>query len=126
MSEEKKELPKTAWKKGQSSPNPKGRPKNTSRPISRLRSTLNKLKELEPEALEVIAAGIRGEEVDSKRVDNSWKLINSLPVFTRAAISEESFKMDVKEKNEESEKATGTEGAPAKPRLSLKIVSDDE
>lgn len=128
MSEEKKELPKTAWKKGQPSPNPAGRRKGTATPISRLRSTLNKLKSIEPEAIEIIEKVIKSDvaNVSKDQIDMAKWVIAQINSLTRGAIAEESFKMDVREKNEESEKANGTTGAPAKPRLSLKIVSDDE
>ena len=128
MSEVKKELPKTAWKKGAPSPNPAGRPKGTATPISRLRSTLNKLKGLEPEAIQIIEKVIKSDlaNVSKDQIDMAKWVIGQINTLTRGAIAEESFKMDVREKNEESEKANGTTGAPAKPRLSLKIVSDDE
>lgn len=123
MSEEK-ELPKTAWKAGQTG-NPKGRPKGTSRPISRLRSTLNKLKELEPDAVDIIARAIEGDgTLDKSQLDTAKWVIQNINTLTRGAIAEESYKLDVKDRQEE-EKANGTTGVRPKPRLSLKIIDED-
>lgn len=118
----------TKWKKGQASPNPRGRPKNTGRPISRLRSTLNKLKRIEPEAIEIIEKVISGESEDLNKdqIDMSKWTITMINTLTRGAIAEESFKEDSnnKKKEETEEKANGTTGVPVK-RFSLNMVDDD-
>lgn len=128
---EKKEspkTPKTAWKKGVSA-NPNGRPKTggrgTGRPISRLRSTLNKLKELEPEAIEVITLSLEGTEVDKSQLDSAWKVINSLISLTRGAIAEESYKIDARDAQQpDAERANGTTGA-TRPRMSMTLIEDE-
>ena len=127
MSEEKeKVVPKTAWKKGKSA-NPNGRPRGTGKPISRLRSTLNKLKEREQLAVEIIDEVLEGhhENLTKEQIEMAKWVLSKIESYTRSAIHEESFKMDVREKEQESVQANGTTGAP-KPRLSLTIVSDED
>lgn len=127
MSQEKeKVVPKTAWKKGKSA-NPNGRPRGTGKPISRLRSTLNKLKEREQLAVEIIDEVLEGrhENLTKEQIEMAKWVLSKIESYTRSAIHEESFKMDVREKEQESVQANGTTGAP-KPRLSLTIVSDEE
>lgn len=129
MSQEKeKVVPKTAWKKGQPSPNPAGRRKGTGKPISRLRSTLNKLKEREQLAVEIIDEVLEGrhENLTKEQIEMAKWVLSKIESYTRSAIHEESFKMDVREKEQESAQANGTTGAAPKPRLSLTIVSDEE
>lgn len=117
----------TKWKEGESG-NPRGRPKGSGRPISRLRSTLNKLKRIEPEAIEIIEKVIAGESEDLNKdqIDMSKWTITMINTLTRGAIAEESFKEDSnKRKEEESEqKANGTTGTPTK-RFSLNMIDED-
>lgn len=129
---------KGAWKPGQTG-NPSGRPRTggrgTGRPISRLRSTLNKLKELEPDAIEVIGKSLnpdvdedgRDIPVPKDKLDTAKWIVSSLNTLTRGAIAEESYRLDVRDRkeSEESDRATGTEGKAKKPRLSLRIVEDE-
>lgn len=122
---------KTAWKKGQPSPNPAGRPRSrgVGKPISRLRSTLNKLKEREQLAVQIIDNVLEGhhENLSKDQIEMAKWVLARIESYTRSAIHEESFKMDVREKTQEdSAQSNGTTGTPYKPRLSLTIVSDDE
>lgn len=128
MSQEKeKPISKTAWKKGQTG-NPNGRPRGTGKPISRLRSTLNKLKEREQLAVEIIDEVLEGrhENLTKEQIEMAKWVLSKIESYTRSAIHEESFKMDVREKEQESVQANGTTGTAPKPRLSLTIVSDEE
>lgn len=116
----------TRWKPGVSG-NSKGRPRGTGKPISRLRSTLNKLKEREQLAVEIIDEVLEGrhENLTKEQIEMAKWVLSKIESYTRSAIHEESFKMDVREKEQESVQANGTTGTP-KPRLSLTIVSDEE
>lgn len=114
------------WEKGQASPNPNGRPKGTGRPISRLRSTLNKLKGFEQEAVDIVGMVLAGEHegLSKEQIDMAKWLIARLESYTRSAISEESFKADTApQKEADSLKATGTEGRPQ--RFSLSFVEEE-
>ena len=131
MSEEWKDSKK--WVKGMKSPNSQGRPKTASgkgKPISRLRSTLNKLKEIEPESIEVIQKAVLGEEVDKVQLDTSKWVISSITTITRAAIAEEQYKSELDRLNRVESipevKATGTEDVKPVSRFSLRIVEDEE
>lgn len=112
MTQEKENTNK--WKKGSPSPNPGGRPKGSGKPISRLRSTLNKLKELEPDAIDVIGLSVKGKEVDKERLSTSKWVISSISSLTRAALAEEAYRMEAtlvqeaKEKEAREEKKEGT------------------
>ena len=119
--------PETKMRKGQPSLNPKGRPKGTAKPISRLRSTLNKLKGLEPEAVEIIEKIISGAEVDKSQADTAKWVISMINTLTKGAIAEESYKLDARERQSVSkeEQGTGTEGKPSK-RFSIQMISDEE
>ena len=125
----------TKWKKGQSSPNPNGRPKGTGRPISKVRSTLNKLKQLEPDAISVIEKSLKGakgeeteEMVSKSQVDTAKWIISSIGSLTRTALAEESYKSEISKEAKESEgKATGTNDSSSKPvRFTTHIIEDDE
>ena len=101
-------------------------PKNSGRPISKLRGTLNKLKGLEEDAVEIISKALAGEFDDKERTDLAKWVINILPTYTRAAIAEESYKTDLKESQQSQEEAkkTGTDNAPA--RFTMTLVEDVE
>lgn len=105
---QKKNNGNPAWVKGGKSPNSRGRPKGISTPISRLRSTLNKLKGLEPDAIENIGKAVRGEletaigedgkevqvPLDKNKLETSKWVITTISNLTRAALAEEQFKAD--------------------------------
>lgn len=122
----------TTWKKGQSG-NPKGRPKGIPKSISALRSTLNKLKLLEPEAIENISKAVEGnDDVSNSQVDISKWLITTISQLTRTAIAEENYRDSIKKEyaqamKEEEDKATGTDGVVSTtPRFRTHILEDDE
>lgn len=123
----------TKFKKGEASPNPKGRPRGSGRPISRLRSTLNKLKRIEPEAIEIVEKVIAGEgsSLDKDQIDMSKWVIQNLLSFTRGAIAEETFREESNKRksgnsdeDEDEVKAEGTTGTPVK-RFSLNLIEED-
>ena len=127
MSTKRTGNPDPRWQKGvKGGPNPAGRPKNSGRPISKLRGTLNKLKGLEEDAVEIISKALAGEFDDKERTDLAKWVINILPTYTRAAIAEESYKTDLKESQQSQEEAkkTGTDNAPA--RFTMTLVEDVE
>lgn len=128
------------WVKGAGSANPSGRPKGkVAKPISRLRSTLNKLKQLEPDAVEVIEKSLLGKNdsedqeeggsVAKSQVDTAKWIITSIASLTRTAIAEETYKSDLQERNNQSEvgEATGTNDfAPRAPaRFETRIIDSD-
>lgn len=110
MSEENQDGAK--WKPGQTG-NPNGRPKGKGKPISRLRSTLNKLKELEEDSIRNIGYAIRGvpesehEEdqvrLDKVQVETSKWLITTLVAVTRAVVAEESSKSEAKSQDADAD-----------------------
>lgn len=114
----------TLWKKGKSG-NPNGRPRRgAGKPISSLRSTLNKLKALEPKAIDVIEASLNDEDIEKPQVDTAKWIISSIASLTRTAITEESFRSDLREKEEEALKATGTD-SPKPIKFSTRLVEGD-
>ena len=56
---------------------------------SKLRKTLEKLYELEPQSLENIKKSVNGEEIDKSVVDTSKWVVNSLMTVSKAATQEE-------------------------------------
>lgn len=118
--------PEHRFKKGESG-NPKGRPKGTGGPVSRLRSTLNKLKGLEPDAIDLISKVIDGEDVDKSQLDTAKWVVSMIGTLTRGAIAEESFKTDQLERKAQDidQKANGTTGGNVK-RFSLPSDFGDE
>ena len=116
--------PNTKMRKGAPSLNPKGRPRGKSGPISRLRGTLNKLKGLEADAIQVISDALEGLEVDKAQLDTAKWVINSLPNYTRAALAEESYKLEVARENDAENKKTGTDDAPV--RFTMKMIENDD
>lgn len=115
------------WEAGKSG-NPSGRPtkeKVGSKPISTLRKTLNKLKELEERSLENIAAIVNGtqvkseeelQEVDKQMLETSKWVIATISSMSRAATQDEQLRHEIRARAEdkyerEQEKATGTNGA---------------
>lgn len=110
--------------------NPNGRPKGAAKPISRLRSTLNKLKQLEPDAVDVIEKALLnknvGADVDKSQVDTAKWIITTIASLTRTAITEETFKSDMNDRsNMENlkDKATGT-GKPV--RFTTHIIQEED
>lgn len=131
---------KTLWKKGDRSPNPNGRPKGTGKPISGLRSTLGKLRELEAKCIENISAVVNGmhkgdkekdiSEVDKQMLETSKWVISTISSMSRAASGEEELRWNIRRQAEEAEKEEkkeGTNDAPAnviKGRFTTKLVDD--
>lgn len=119
----------TAWKKGDPSPNPKGRPKGTGRPVSALRSTLNKLKKLEDKSIENISLVINGENKDENgnplvskdQVDLSVKIINMIQAFHKGALAEEQSKIETRNQAESEEEEDDEEVKPPKATFSTKM-----
>lgn len=115
----------TQWERGQSG-NPKGRPKGTGRPISGLRRTLNKFRELSPEAMEIITQGLKEKEGSPVEKEESKSTPRALEIakwiiqqelaYTRGAIAEETARgqtFPVEEEQSDSMPST----IPARPRI---------
>lgn len=116
--------------KGDKAHNPTGRPTvPKGRSISRLRRTLNKLKQLEPDAIEVIEQSILGEDIDKARVDTAKWLIGTLATLTRTSIAEEQAKDAFKKEKMEDMAEAGMlkEATNNKPvRFQTTIVGADD
>lgn len=120
---------KNDWKKGMESPNPNGRPRGRGRPVSKLRTTLRRLTEMEAEALENIQKVISGEDMNSKTIETSKWLISTIVTVNRAAIADEQLSHNVRAYNDELEekeeaKREGTTGKVV--RFKSFSVDDDE
>jgi len=91
----------SSWPKGKSG-NVGGRPKGSGKPVSKLRSTLARLREIEPMALENIKRSVSGEtEIDKEVLANSrWVVTTSVNVL-KAAMQEELAIQGIREKNTE-------------------------
>lgn len=130
--EKKKKLPSTAWEKGQSSPNKYGRggnpdkPKTKSKPVSTLRKTLSKLRNLEVKSLENVEKSVNGEAVDKESLASSKWVISTIVTVQRACVSEElavhGIKSDLENEPEEVEK----EDEEPKVRFSLHVLPKKE
>jgi hypothetical protein len=100
---------------------------------SKLRATAEKLREIEPTALENIKKSVEGEKVESQQLDSSKWVVSSIIALDRAAASEEAsltkIRMEGKrsDDDEESEEQTPEQiKSEMKPRLSLVFVEPDE
>ena len=124
MPEEKK---KRGFQPGNQLGSRTGRPtKPKGKPVSKLRSTLAKLRQLEPKALENIEKSVNGEEVDKSSLDTSkWVISTSISV-SRAATAEEAtvhgIRSDLAGDNEPEEK----EDEEPKVRFSLHVLPKKE
>lgn len=106
MSEEKK---KRGFQPGNQLGNRNGRPTQPKgKPVSKLRSTLAKLRQLEPKALENIEKSVNGEEVDKASLDTSKWVISTSVSISKAATAEEAtvhgIRSDLAGDNEPEEK----------------------
>lgn len=92
--------------------NTKGRPKVQSKPVSPLRKTLTKLRALEEQALENIAAVVNGTKtknlsdnkevvIDKDRVEISKWIISTISSMSRAASSEEELRHNIRSRAED-------------------------
>lgn len=95
-----------------------GRPPGSTNKVknSKLRKTLNKLREIEDKALENIAKNVRSEEVDKEVLASSKWVITTLVTVQKACVAEEEFKNKMNEDDEEPEKVE-----PSKPKFSMEI-----
>ena len=100
MAKEKR-VPATAWQKGQSSPNPAGRPRKTGKPVSKLRSTAAKLRELEPQALENIQKSVEGQQVDKEVLASSKWVVTTMVSVMKSALDEELAVQKIRKENQE-------------------------
>lgn len=123
MSEEKKKtVPHTAWRKGESSPNPAGRPKGTGKPVSKLRRTLNKLYALEDKSLENIQKSVEGQEVDKESLSTSRWVVNTIVNVNRAALSEELAIHGIRQKDNELADEVEKEQEAEEPVVKFSLV----
>lgn len=124
MSEEKK---KKGFQPGNQLGNRNGRPTQPKgKPVSKLRSTLAKLRQLEPKALENIEKSVNGEEVDKSQLDTSKWVISTSVTVAKAATAEEAtvhgIRSDLAGDNDEPEEKE----EDTKPRFSLHVLPKKE
>lgn len=90
---------------------------------SKLRNTAEKLRELEPTALENIKNSVEGKEVDQKMLDTSKWIITSIVSVDRAASGEEAaltkIRMEGKRDDSEEDEQDVAEIVKLVPRLKL-------
>lgn len=96
-------LRETSWQKGQPSPNPSGRPRTgKGKPVSKLRSTLARLREIEPMAIENIKKSVNGDtDIDKEVLANSRWVVSTSVTVLKAAMQEELAIHGIREKNAE-------------------------
>lgn len=123
---------KLGFQPGQSG-NPEGRPKTggagTGKPISRLRSTLNKLKELEPDAIAAIQKALNGDTtIDKAQVDTAKWIVTSIASLTRTAIAEETYKIDLRKEQNIGEEGGDKPASNVTPisRFSTTLVQEED
>lgn len=119
------------WKKGGESPNPGGRKPGRSSPVSHLRRTLARLREMEKDALDNIQKSVKGEDVKTESLKTSQWVITNIMAVNRAAVAEEQHRWNVNvyhdEKEErQAEQKEGTSGNVIKGRFSTKMVEADD
>lgn len=112
----------TTWKAGMPSPNKGGRPKGTGKPISKLRSTIAKLRELEPDALLNIKKSIEGQEVDANSLATSKWLVTTVVSTVKAALSEELAIHGIRQKDNELADEAEKEQAEETPQVKFSLV----
>lgn len=111
----------TTWQPGQSG-NKGGRPKGTGKPISKLRSTIAKLRELEPDALLNIKKSIEGQEVDANSLATSKWLVTTVVSTVKAALSEELAIHGIRQKDNELADEAEKEQAEETPQVKFSLV----
>ncbi len=97
---------------------------------SKLRATAEKLREIEPTALENIKKSVEGEKVETQQLDSSKWVVSSIIALDRAAASEEASltKIRLEGKRDEDDEANQQEAAEIVklvPRLRLDFPGDD-
>ena len=102
-----------------------GEPKRVRR--SKLRQTVEKLRELEPLALENIKKSVEGNQVDKEVLQSSKWALEKISSFTIAAIQEEEKNANLKFKHQEAaqtedEEAVSEETTPKPARFQLTVV----
>lgn len=131
MSITERKKPSTAWEKGQTG-NSRGRPKGTGRPVSKLRNTLSKLRELEKQALDNIAESVGKKDIDKEVIATSKWVITTIVAVNKAANAEEAFLQSLREYNDmqenlEQEQELKREGSTNNVvRFTTKLVKEYE
>lgn len=91
----------SSWKPNESG-NKNGRPRGTGKPVSKLRSTLARLREIEPMALENIKKSVEGDtDIDKEVLANSRWVVSTSVTVLKAAMQEELAIHGIREKNTE-------------------------
>lgn len=90
---------------------------------SKLRATAEKLREIEPTALENIKNAVEGKDVEAKQLSSSQWVINSLISLDRAASQEEAsltkIRMEGKRSDDDEDEQEVAEIVKLVPRLKL-------
>jgi hypothetical protein len=90
---------------------------------SKLRATAEKLREIEPTALENIKKSVEGEKVETQQLDSSKWVVSSIIALDRAAASEEAsltkIRMEGKRDEPDEDEQEVAEIVKLVPRLKL-------
>lgn len=90
---------------------------------SKLRATAEKLREIEPTALENIKKSVEGEKVETQQLDSSKWVVSSIIALDRAAASEEAsltkIRMEGKRDDSDEDEQEVAEIVKLVPRLKL-------
>lgn len=90
---------------------------------SKLRATAEKLREIEPTALENIKNSVEGEKVETQTLDSSKWVVSSIIALDRAAATEEAsltkIRLEGKRETDEEEEQEVAEIVKLVPRLKL-------
>lgn len=90
---------------------------------SKLRATAEKLREIEPTALENIKKSVEGEKVETQQLDSSKWVVSSIIALDRAAASEEAsltkIRLEGKRDSDDEDEQEVAEIVKLVPRLKL-------
>lgn len=126
-------LTDTRFAPGQSG-NPGGRPKGSkNKPRSRMRTSLDRLYTIQPDAIEIIRQQMTGKDSDGNpvkpptkdKVDMAKFVVKAVESYNNTCLREEMAILGVKEKNPENATTLSENQEDATPTFSLEMLEDE-